>query len=60
MFNRRPLPDRRDGYIMEAALRRKAEGEGGRQPDRRDGNKLIEVIPRRREESRNTKGGDGR
>ena len=71
--DRRPLPDRRDGYVMEVAARRKAEGgdrrreerwraEGGdrRQPDRRDGNKPIEVAPRRREESRSTKGGDRR
>ena len=71
--DRRPLPDRRDRYVMEAAPRRKAEGgdrrleerwraKGGdrRQPDRRDGNKLIEVAPRRREESRSAKGRDGR
>jgi hypothetical protein len=71
--DRRPLPDGRDGYVMEVApRRRKAEGgdqrrkerwraEGGdqRQPDRRDGNELIEVAPRRRKESRSAKCGDG-
>jgi hypothetical protein len=87
VFNWWPLPDRRDGYVMEVAPRkRKAEGgnrrreerwradgedrrreerwraDGGdrRQPDRRDGNKLIEVTPQRREESGSTKGGDRR
>jgi hypothetical protein len=59
--DRGPLPDRRDGYVMEVATRRrKAEGGDGRQPGRRDGNKLIEVAPQRREESRSAKGGDRR
>jgi hypothetical protein len=74
VLDRRPLPNKRDGYVIEVApRRRKAEGEdqrseerwraeGGdrRQPDRRDGNKLIEVAPQRRKESRSAKGGDRR
>jgi hypothetical protein len=68
--DRRPLPDRRDGCVIEvAARRRKAEGGDRRREERwraeggdrrRDGNKLIEVAPRRHEESRSTKGEDRR
>jgi hypothetical protein len=59
--DRGPLPDRRDEYIIKVATRRKkAESENGRQPGRRNGNKLIKVTPQRREESRNTKDGDRR
>ena len=56
----KPLPDRRDGYEVEVAPRRRKErrAEGGDR--RRDGNKLIEVAPRRHEESRSTKGEDRR
>jgi hypothetical protein len=68
------LPDRRDGYIIEVASRkRKAEGgdrrreerwradnKDRRQLDKRDDNKLIEVISRRREESGSIKGKDRR
>jgi hypothetical protein len=65
--DRRPLPDRRDGYeMMEVTPRRREErrrAEGGDRrplPDRRDGYEVMEVTPRRREERRRVEGGDRR
>ena len=63
--DRRQLPNRRDGYEVEVASRRreerrKAEGGDRRQLlDRTDGYWVMEVTPRRREERR-TEGGDRR
>ena len=57
--DRRPLPDRRDGYeVMEVAPRRRKErrkaesGDWRPLPDGRDGYEVVEFAPRRRKERR--------
>jgi hypothetical protein len=63
--DRRPLPDRRDGYeVIEVAPRGREERKRtecwGRRPlpDRRDESEVIEVAPRGRKERRRTEGRD--